>query len=123
MPDLHLSRSAPAPFSGPPRTQLQRGRSDTASPSHLNHVFSVQHLDDVSNYHGDDHPSTYPDDDAGTEYSDELEQVRNEDYDEAMRKGEDEVPEVRMGVLNARDLEANLEKKPTTRSVKDPNLV
>lgn len=122
MPELKLSRSAPTP-SSVPRAQIRRGRSNTASRPHLRHVFSAQHLDDVSNYHGGDYDSKLEDEDDQTEYSDELEQVRNEDFDEAARNGEDEVPEVRMGVLDTRDLEANLEKKQSTRSIKDPNLV
>ena len=85
----------------------------------IQHVFSAQHLDDISHYHGGEHDSKHQDQDNETEYSDELEHD-NEDFDEAARKGEDEVPQLR---LDARDLEANLEKKPTTRSIKDPNLV
>lgn len=119
MPDLHPSPSASTPNSRP-GARLQ---PDTASRPHLSHVFSAQHLDDVSHYHGGDHDSIYQDHDNETEYSDELEQVRNEDYDEAARKGQDEVPGLHMGVLDTRDLEANLEKKPTSRSIKDPNLV
>ena len=115
MPELEPSRSAPAPSSAP-RVQLPPDR-------HLQRVFSAQHLDDISNYHDGDHHSKEHDGDIETQYSDELEQVRNEDYDEAARKGEDEVPEVRMGVPDTRDLEANLEKKKSTRSIKDPNLV
>lgn len=122
MPELEPSRSAPTPSSGP-RAQSRRGRSNTANRPHLQHVFSAQHLDDVSNYHGGDHDTEYQDDDNETEYSDELGQVRNEDYDEAASEGKEEVPEVRMGVLDRQDLEANLEKKQTSRSIKDPNLV
>lgn len=122
MPDLKPSRSEPTPNSTP-RAQLPRGRSNTTSRPDLLRVFSAQHLDDVSNYHGGDHESKFQDGDDGTEYSDELEQVRNQDYDEAARNGEAEVSEVRMGVADTRDLEANLEKKETTRSIKDPNLV
>lgn len=122
MPDLKPSPSESTP-SSTPRAQLRRGRSNTTSRPDLQRVFSAQHLDDVSNYHGGDHESKYRDGDDETEYSDELEQVRNEDYDEAARNGEAEVSEVRMGVPDVRDLEANLEKKQTTRSIKDPNLV
>lgn len=122
MPELESSHSAPTPSSGT-RAQLTRGRSNTASRPRPQHVFSAQHLDDVSNYHAGDHDPEYQHDDNETEYSDELEQVRNEDYGEAASEGKEEVPEVRMGVLDMRDLEANLEKKETTRSIKDPNLV
>ena len=122
MTHLSPSHSAPTPSQGF-EAQLQRGDSNPARRPEIQHVFSAQHLDDISNYYGGDHDSKYQDDDIETEYSDEHEQVTDEDYDEAARKGEDEVPEVRMGIRDARDLEANLEKKPTTRSIKDPNLV
>ncbi len=121
MSDLKYSRSAPTPSPGS-RAQLPRGRSNTASRSDLTQVYSAQHLDDASNYHGGDHVFNQ-DEGNETDCSDKLEQVRNQDYDDAAREGEDEFSEVRMGVLDIRDLEANLEKKPTTRSVKDPNLV
>lgn len=122
MPELKPSNSPSIPSSGP-GAQLPRGLSDTASRPNIPHVFSAQHLDDVSNYHGGDFEAEHQDEDIETEYSDELEQVRDEDYDEAAREGKEEVPEVRMGVLDVRDLEANLEKKQSTRSIKDPNLV
>ena len=121
-PESERRRSAPTPSSGT-RAQPASGRSNTANRPPLQHVFSAQHLDDVSNYHAGDHDPEYQDDDNETECSDELEQVRNEDYREAASEGKEEVPEVRMGVLDVRDLEANLEKKQTTRSIKDPNLV
>ena len=122
MPELQPSHSAPTPSSGP-RARLPRRQSDSASSLHLQPVFSAQHLDDVSDYHDGDHQSKHHDADNDTDYSSELEHVRNDDYDEAARKGKDEVAEVRMGILDTRDLEANLEKKQTTRSIKDPNLV
>ena len=122
MTNLSPSNSAPTPNQGI-EAQLQRGNPSPARRPGIQHVFSAQHLDDVSHYHGGGHDSKYQDNDTGTEYSDEHEQVTNEDYDEAASKGEDEIPEVRMGIPDARDLEENLEKKPTTRSIKDPNLV
>lgn len=122
MPELDSSRSAPTPSSGL-ATRLTRSRTSDASRPRLERFFSAQHLDDVSIYHGGDHDSIYHNDDNGSEYVDELEQVRNQGYDEALKKGEDEVPEVRMGISDTRDLEANLEKKQSKRSIKDPNLV
>ena len=122
MPELKSSLSAPTPSSGH-RAQFLRGRSKTSSHPQLTRVFSAQHLDDVSHYHSGDHDSAILGEDDETEYSDELDRVTNEDYDEAARERGDEVPEVRMGVRDARDIEAKLEKKHTTRSIKDPNLV
>lgn len=83
----------------------------------MTRLFSAQHLDDVSIYHGGDHESQQTDD------SDTLEKLRQEDDDEARRHGDEEVEEVRMGVRDTRDLDATLEKKQSTRSVKDPDLV
>lgn len=121
MSDLKHSSSAPTPNS---RLREQLARSSTASRAALRlSVFSAQHLDDNSDYHGGDHDSRLVDEDNNSEYSDESEQVRNEDYDEAAREGLDEVSEVRGGVLSVRDLEASLEKRQSTRSIKDPNLV
>ena len=122
MPELRPSRSAPTPISAP-GTQFTRSRSKTASRPHVERFFSARHLDDVSIYHGGDHGSDYHDDDNETESIDELEQVRSQDYDEAAKTGEDEVPEVRMGISDTRDLESNLEKRRSRRSIKDPNLV
>ena len=121
MPESEPPPSLPTPGSGP--TDQPQGQSDTNNPPHIEPVFTAQHPDHVSNYHDGEHESKEQDGDIETEYSDELEQVRNEDYDEAARIGEDEVPEVRMGILDKRDLEGNLEKKQSARPIKDPNLV
>lgn len=121
MPTLEHSHSAP--ITQPSRPLAGRDRSNTASHPRLSRVFSARHLDDTSNYQGGDLDSHYQDDDDETSDADNLEKLRQEDYDEAERHGEGEVREVRDGVLDTRDLEANLEKKTTTRSVKDPNLV
>ena len=124
MPELDPSPSLPTPGSGPvDQDQNQpQGQSDTNNPPHIQPVLTAQHLDHVSNYHDGQHDSKERDGDIETEYS-ELEQVRNQDYDEAAREGVDEVPEVRMGILDKRDLEGSLEKKQSARSIKDPNLV
>ncbi len=117
MPELDPSPSLPTPGSGP--IDQPQGQSDTNNPPHIQPVLTAQHPDHVSNYPD----SKERDGDIETEYSDELEQVRNQDYDEAAKEGEDEVPEVRMGILDKRDLEGSLEKKQSARSIKDPNLV
>lgn len=113
MPQLKLSRSAPTPSSGS-RAEL---------PLPLQRVFSAQHLDDASEYHSGDHKSKGQDEDSQTEDSDDLEQVRNNDHEEEPREGKEEAPGLRIGVVDRQDLEANLEKTRSTRSVKDPNLV
>ena len=116
MPELKPSSSASS-SSSRPRAQLSR------RPSNLQCVFSAQHLDDASNYHGGDHDSKTWDEDDESEYPDDLERMRKSDDDEAAREGKEEAPEVRVGVLDRQDIEANLEKKQSTRSIKDPNLV
>lgn len=52
--------------------------------------------------------------------------TEKEDHVDARAAGTEEVPEVRQGIPGSRDLEAGrpkLEKKQTSRSIKDPNLV
>ncbi|KAK4693464.1 hypothetical protein P7C71_g3938, partial [Lecanoromycetidae sp. Uapishka_2] len=122
MSKLEPIRSAPAPGTTLSRPQSNRSRSNTAnSYPRLSRVFSAQHLDDVSTYHGGDHDAYIPDyDDEETDTSEELTKEHDE---EAMSRGEDEVDQVRMGIRDTRDLSPNLEKKQTTRSIKDPNLV
>ncbi len=121
MPELDPSPSLPTPGSGP--IDQPQDQSHTNNPPHIQPAITAQHPDHVSNYHDGEHDSKERDGDIETEYSDELEQVRKQDYDEAAREGEDEVPEVRMGILDKRDLEGSLEKKQSARSIKDPNLV
>ena len=126
MPELETSRSAPAGHSTPTRPQITRPRSSTtrlATHPNLQHAFSFQHLDDVSNYHADQHYYPTKADEDSTDYSDNLEKVRREDEEEAARDGETELAKVQTGVGDARDLEANLEKTKSSKSVKDPNLV
>ena len=132
MPELKPSNSAPAerpPPSTPSTPQISRARTQRSTTSHppLEHAFSFQHLDDVSNYYADRHD--YAQSDSESEDTDDLEKVRREDEEEAAERGEEEVAEVRMGVRDTHDLEANLEKTKSTKSrrssksAKDPNLV
>ena len=132
MPELRPSTSAPTerpPPSTPSTAKISRIRTQSSKTTHppLEHAFSFQHLDDVSNYHADRHD--YPELNDDSEDTDELEKVRREDEEEAALSGEEEVAEIRMGVRDTHDLEANLEKIKTTRSrrssrsAKDPNLV
>lgn len=121
MPELEPIRTAPDTRSRPSRPQSSRTRSSSAP--RLSRVFSAKHLDDGSTYHGGDHDTGHRGDDDDSEESDLSEKVTREGDEEDRRNGEEEVDEVRDGVRNERDLEAPLEKKQTTRSVKDPNLV
>ena len=95
----------------------------------LHRIVSGHHIDDASVYHHDrDHhhqASDEEEEDTLAWEGNEQEQEK-EDCASAREEGLDEVPEVRDGILDCRDLEAGnapLEKKPTARSVKDPNLV
>lgn len=106
---------------GPGRPQWTNSRP---SSPHLHRFFSAQHLDDQSLYHVD-HDIQHEDDSSSTE-SDLSQQVTEKDDEDTRKQGRDEIDEERMGVVNERDLEAvmpSLEKRQTTRSVKDPNLV
>lgn len=125
MPELELAHSAPTIRTiEPPRAQFTRAQSSTTtSYPRLQHVFSAQHLDDVSNYHGGDHDSTDRDGDNETEYSEGSENVKNDDLEQAVSHGQEQNPELRTGVYKTRDIDPKLEKKETTRSIKDPNLV
>ena len=123
MPDLTPSRSAPTATTEPIKTGTSRTRSNTGDRPRLSRVFSAGYLDDVSNYHDGEHESKYHDEGIESGESDSLEKVEQEDDAEARDNGIEQVPEVRMGIRDTRDLEANLEKKETTKPTKDPNLV
>lgn len=118
---LEPSRSAPNTQSS--TSPAGRARSSTADRPHQSRVFSAQHLDDVSNYHDGDHGSQHPDDGDETLDPNNIEMVTQNDHDEAKQIRDEEVPEPMNGIADGKDLEANLEKKTTSRSVKDPNLV
>ena len=120
---MEAIHSAPAlaPGTAPSTPQINRSRSSTGNNyPHFSRVFSAQHFDDASNYHGGDLDPYTPNYDNETETSEELRKERDE---EAIERGEVEVDEVRMGIRDTRDLGSSLEKKQTTRSFKDPNLV
>lgn len=121
MPILEAIHSAPAPGTAPSTTQISRSRSSIGNNyPYLSRVFSAQHLDDASSYHGGALDPYTPNYDDETDTSEGLRKERDE---EAIERGEVEVNEVRMGIRDTRDLGSNLEKKQTTRSIKDPNLV
>lgn len=109
------------------RSRAQSFRSQSTRPNgNLHRIFSGQHLDDVSVYHHDyDHERD--NDDQHTPSNDSSEEtMEKQDDAEAREAGMEEVPEVRQGVKDSRDLEVGrptLEKKHTSRSIKDPNLV
>lgn len=103
--------------------KIETGKSSRSRPSRrsspdrpwISKVFTGQHLDDYSTYQ------------SGEEYeeSDMSERVSREENQELGEKLPEETVEVRDGIRNVRDLEAPLEKKQSTRSIKtkDPNLV
>ena len=119
MPNRRLSRSAPPTNPATSSPELEGTPTNTSTPpAPLSRLFSGQHLDDLSHYKDTEHDSR-----STTEHEDE------EANEKSLQKDDDQIPseaapEVRMGVQNERDLEANaLEKKQSTKSVKDPNLV
>ncbi|KAL8806184.1 MAG: hypothetical protein Q9200_005136 [Gallowayella weberi] len=90
----------------------------------LSRVFSSQHLDDFSTYHGRDSVlfdrGEVP---LADEESDLSEEVVKQNNNELGEKLPEETIDVRNGVANVRDLEVPLEKKRSSKSVKDPKLV
>ncbi|KAL8772971.1 MAG: hypothetical protein Q9209_001991 [Squamulea sp. 1 TL-2023] len=90
----------------------------------LSRVFSGQHLDDQSTYHGRASVSGDREDcstaDGGSILS--VESTKDESKEQRMKLSK-ETTGVRGSVANVRDLEAPLEKRQSSKSVKDPNLV
>lgn len=109
--------------SRPSRPQSTHSESGSGKRSQLRHDFSGQHLDDHSTYHGNDDVPDRDDEKYVEDESDYSEQVNKDENRDAEEDGVYETSEVRGGILTERDLEAPLEKKQTTRSVRDPNLV
>ena len=102
-----------------PSTSSLHSVSRTVTPIDLTHVLSAQHLDHVSTYLASDHDADHDAQNNEAVFSNHSEHVMNQDEDETIRQGDDEVS----GVLNAQDLEASLEKKQSARSVRHLNLV
>lgn len=139
MPDLEPIRTTASAHARPNRAQsfgsqssrsrTQSFRSQTRRPNaNLHRILSGQHLDDVSVYHYDHNHESDDDEDEHTSSSTDLseEVTEKEDNVEARAAGTEEVPEVRQGIPGSRDIEAGrpkLEKRRTSRSIKDPNLV
>ncbi|MCJ1416310.1 hypothetical protein MMC32_002645 [Xylographa parallela] len=108
------------PFAGctPDAGTTTRTRSNQSRPQRLNRILSGQHPDDHSHYH---HHDFEGDGDDSSDSEDTLNENEKDSQDAVEAKGE--VPE---GAASEQDLEAGtaqLEKKKTSRSVKDPNLV
>ena len=110
--------SASAP-SRPIRANSAHSNGSRSTKPGLTRVHTAQHLDDTSVYHH--YNESESDDDGGT-----SEDLQPEDDEEARKEGLAVQSEERMGVSGERDLEAGdttLEKKKSSRSIKDPNLV
>ncbi|KAL8659458.1 MAG: hypothetical protein Q9226_000417 [Calogaya cf. arnoldii] len=97
---------------------------DSASRPQLYKVFSGQHLDDQSTYHARDSVSENREDHrTADEDLDFSEAIVKEDDKEARGQPFQETAEPQNGSADLRDLEAPSEKKKSSKSVKDPNLV
>ncbi|KAL8665668.1 MAG: hypothetical protein Q9168_007651 [Polycauliona sp. 1 TL-2023] len=91
-------------------------QSNTNRPT-LSKIFSGQHLDDQSTYHARDSVSEKGTDIlTADEGSDSSERIPSEDKEARGQQSEETNG-------RAQDLEAPLEKKQSSKSVKDPNLV
>lgn len=119
-----------------------RSRPSRSTAPQLHRIFSGHYLDDHSTYYDHHHDERDDeeaiDDSESTSAQDTSESSDDSDgtVEEAQREKErekagreeeeEEVPEVREGIPDERDVEAGrlpLEKKKSTRSIKDPNLV
>ncbi|RDW69360.1 MFS multidrug transporter-like protein [Coleophoma cylindrospora] len=131
-----MADSEARPTSAPQDTvgaaSQQSGASRPGSPSRLTRLTSGNHLDDHSSYRGDpdrDFQNAVDDDDD--EESSDGTEIVEKDIEAARLDDEDAGPvsrvvsEVRMGIPDRYDVEANpkLERKRTSRSIRDPNLV
>lgn len=126
MPELQPIRTGASGRSRPSRAQSLRSQSSRPT-ANLHRFLSGQHLDDVSVYHHEHDHQSDDNDEENTYSTDSLEEATEKEGDtDAREAGVEEVPEVREGIPDTRDLEAGrppLEKKKTNRSIKDPNLV
>lgn len=138
MPDLRQSHTNTST-----RTR-SRSRPTRPNSPQLHQLFSSQFPDDHSVYHHEDgEGGVHVDSDANSLHKTETERRRAEtpesesesssdevdpsekDVEDAGDRGESTIEEIRGGVPNERDVEAQpkLEKKKSSRSIKDPNLV
>ena len=116
------TRSSPSVLPRTNRTCSTNSEVNRPARAPLERVYTAQHLDDQSIYHPD-HIDSFEDD---TTEADNSEILSEEEDEEAREKGIEEETEVRMGVMNEKDVEKGdtaLEKKKSTRSTRDPNLV
>ena len=93
----------------------------SSRPKELTRIHTGQHPDDHSYYHVDIDQADSTSDDTG-----ELEQSKPEDDHSSVEGGIGNGPETSAGATDEKDVEktANpLEKKKSSRSIKDPNLV
>ena len=85
----------------------------------LSKVFSGQHLDDQSTYHARDSVSEEKEYRHVAEAESDISEGTATEKDKTERS--EEIADFQNGL--ARDLEAPLEKKQSSKSIKDPNLV
>ncbi len=119
MPELEPIKTAASANSRGGGARSPRSRNSSTSRPQLQHVVSGRHLDDYSLYNGTEGEGAAIEDE-----SDYSEQVAKDENEKAEEDGIEETSEVRGGILTERDLEAPpLEKRQTSKSAKDPNLV
>ena len=118
MPELEPIKTAASASSKGVGARSSRSRNSSTSRPQLQHVVSGWHLDDHSVYHSNDEHESIEDE------SDYSEKVVKDENEKAENDGIEETSEVRGGILTERDIEAPpLEKRQTSKSAKDPNLV
>lgn len=95
------------------------GQPSSMNRPKLSKVFSGQHLDDQSTYYARDSVSEEREDHHVAEAESDVSEGTATEKDKTERS--EEIADFQNGL--ARDLEAPLEKKQSSKSVKDPNLV
>ena len=123
MPELEPIRTAASASSRRGGPGSSRSRESFTSRPQLQHVVSGRHLDDHTLYHSNDEVSGNGEAGQVEDESDYSEQFAKDENEKAEEDGTQETSEVRGGILTERDLEAPLEKKQSTKSAKDRNLV
>jgi len=123
MPELKPVRTAASVDSRGSGPRSSGSRNSSKNRPQLHNVVSGRHLDDHSTYHGHDELTPKEEGQWVEDDSDYSEQVRKDENEKAEEDGTRETSEVRGGILTERDLEAPLERKQTTKSIRDPNLV
>jgi hypothetical protein len=117
------SSNSRSPRTSRPNSTRSRSQSNRTREPNLTRIYSAQHLDDQSFYHHDWNHEEAPE----VKGDDKSDETLNDGEKSPEDLEEKEEPEDRTALANNSDLEAQgsapLERKKTSKSIKDPNLV